>query len=462
MSSKGSKSMAKRRIKSGVSTEQRTIYHNMMPPQDLFDKHGRYLPQYAENGIRTAKYNPLSFVPKNLFEQFRRLANFYFLGLIVIQCFPMFNIRPVYFAALPIVTIVIITAIKDGVEDLRRHTSDREINYSMGLVLDSDVKNSNYLGTSLTFIQQVYRELLEKLMALMKLPYRRDVSSSSVAQLSPVPSYVPPPSPTKLQSESKKKASWKQTLWKDIRVGDIIYLTNNETIPADIIVLSTSEPDCICYVETKNLDGETNLKLRNGYTQLSLIKDAANVDKLRFYAECEPPSSNLYTFNGALSYQLCSEDTAFSEPMKKLPITCNELLLRGCVLRNTKWVIGVVAFCGKETKLMMNSGDTPSKRSLIERQMNKQVLSNFALLVILCMIMGIMGTIAQAERAGKGYIYLPESNTSPGSDDYQSPSYFGMTVFWIGMILLQNLVPISLYITAEFMKTLQVTSLNSF
>jgi len=62
----------------------RTIYFNIPLPNSARDEEGRPLQTYKRNKIRTAKYTPLSFIPKNLFFQFHNIANIYFLFIIVL------------------------------------------------------------------------------------------------------------------------------------------------------------------------------------------------------------------------------------------------------------------------------------------------------------------------------------------------------------------------------------------
>ena len=138
-------------------------------------------------------------------------------------------------------------------------------------------------------------------------------------------------------------------------MGDLVLLRENEQVPADIIVLSTSNPDNLCFVETKNLDGETNLKVRKSLKATCTMTTEEDLEHARFIIDSEAPHANLYSYNGVLKYQAADE-------WRQEAVTINELLLRGCSLRNTKWVIGLVAFTGADTKIMLNGGDTPLRR----------------------------------------------------------------------------------------------------
>jgi len=173
-----------------------------------------------------------------------------------------------------------------------------------------------------------------------------------------------------------QKAKFRTTFWKNVRVGDFIVLRSDDPIPADIVVLATSDSDGACYVETKNLDGETNLKVRHALRCGSDIRSAYDCESASFWIESEGPGPNLYSYSGVASWYSRDMNAPDTEPeIKSEPVSIENLLLRGCNLKNTDWVIGAVVFTGEETKIMMNSGITPSKRSRIAKSLNWNVLS---------------------------------------------------------------------------------------
>jgi len=144
-----------------------------------------------------------------------------------------------------------------------------------------------------------------------------------------------------------------------------------------------SEPQGMCYIETANLDGETNLKIRQGVSQTCSLLDTAHLQAFAASIDCEPPHFNLYDFSG----------TMLMLGKSKLPLGPDQLLLRGAKLKNTNWVFGLVVYTGVDTKLMQNSNRAPLKRSSLDKATNSQVLILFALLVGLCFISAIFNAI---------------------------------------------------------------------
>jgi phospholipid-translocating ATPase len=241
------------------------------------------------------------------------------------------------------------------------------------------------------------------------------------------------------KAKKPKPSGWTPRHWEDLQVGELVFLRNNDSVPADIIVLNTSEPDGLCYIETKNLDGETNLKIRNGFPQFSYLDSKQKIQDLHMRIEVEPPNTHLYSFKAAISVAAAQQpqqqsaagveyfptasvsDGSIASPAaskkhsasaigglseKKIPVTINELLLRGCTLRNTDWVIGVVVYTGEDTRLLMNSGETPSKRSMIEISMNIQVFLMLLFLLLLCTAVSI-GSYIIAKQATSGQSQAP-------------------------------------------------------
>ncbi|XP_018620657.1 phospholipid-transporting ATPase ID isoform X2 [Scleropages formosus] len=324
---------------------------------------------YADNHIKTSKYNIFTFLPINLFEQFQRVANAYFLFLLILQLIPQVSSLSWFTTIVPLALVLTITAVKDATDDYFRHKSDQQVNSRQSQVLLSG----------------------------------------------------------RLQSEQ----------WMNVRVGDIIKLENNQFVAADLLLLSSSEPYGLSYVETAELDGETNLKVRQALTVTSEL--GADIHKLaEFDGEvvCEPPNNKLDRFTGTLLWK-----------DGKFPLDNGKLLLRGCVLRNTEWCFGMVIFAGLETKLMQNCGRTTFKRTSIDRLMNTLVLWIFGFLMCMGIILAIGNSVWEKSVGGNfRKLYLPW-------DEVLSDAFFsGFLTFWSYIIILNTVVPISLYVSVEVIR----------
>ena len=249
-------------------------------------------------------------------------------------------------------------------------------------------------------------------------------------------------------------ARFKKDFWKNVQVGDFVRLYNDEEIPSDIVVLSTSDPDGACYVQTKNLDGETNLKVRQALYAGRGVRHARDCERCDFVIESEPAQPNLYSYSGVAKWnQRNPKDPEAPGTSMAEPISINNLLLRGCTLKNTEWILGVVAFTGDETKIMLNSGITPTKRAKIAKDLNWNVIYNFVILFIMCLVAGIV----EGHSWGQPDASLQFFERAPGGQDNygSSPGLDGFITFWAALILFQNLVPISLYISLEIIRSAQ-------
>lgn len=134
---------------------------------------------------------------------------------------------------------------------------------------------------------------------------------------------------------------FRQEEWSNLRVGDIVRVEKDEFFPADLLLLSSSYEESICYVETMNLDGETNLKVKQGLDATSsLLQEDSSFKDFKAVVRCEDPNVNLYMFVGTL--ELGEE---------RFPLSIQQILLRDSKLRNTEYVYGAVVFTGHDTKV---------------------------------------------------------------------------------------------------------------
>ncbi|XP_050987062.1 phospholipid-transporting ATPase ID isoform X1 [Labeo rohita] len=323
--------------------------------------------QYASNCIMTSKYNIITFLPVNLFEQFQEVANTYFLFLLILQLIPQISSLSWFTTIVPLVLVLSITAVKDATDDYFRHKSDNQVNNRQSQVLIGGI----------------------------------------------------------LQKEK----------WMNVRVGDIIKLENNQFVAADLLLLSSSEPHGLCYIETAELDGETNMKVRQSLSVTSELGDPNNLAQFDGEVVCEPPNNKLDRFCGTLYWKDC-----------KYPLSNQNMLLRGCVLRNTESCYGLVIFAGPDTKLMQNSGRTKFKRTSIDRLMNTLVLWIFGFLVCMGVILAIGNAVWEKEVGALFQSFLP---WDPPVDNFLFSAFLS---FWSYVIILNTVVPISLYVSVEVIR----------
>ncbi|XP_020308566.1 phospholipid-transporting ATPase IA isoform X5 [Oncorhynchus kisutch] len=330
--------------------------------------------KFCSNHVSTAKYNVLTFLPRFLYSQFRRAANSFFLFIALLQQIPDVSPTGRWTTLVPLLFILVVAAVKEFIEDLKRHNADSVVN--------------------------------------------------------------------KKECQVLRNGAWEIVHWAKVGVGEVVKAANGDHLPADLVILSSSEPQGMCYIETSNLDGETNLKIRQGLQITSEIKDIDSLMRLSGRMECESPNRHLYEFVGNI--RLDGHST--------MPLGPDQILLRGAQLRNTQWVHGVVVYTGHDTKLMQNSTRPPLKLSNVERITNFQILLLFGCLLAISLVCSIGQTIWKYQYGNAAW-YMDLNSPDGGAAN------FGLN-FLTFIILFNNLIPISLLVTLEVIKFTQAFFIN--
>uniref|UniRef100_F7GIK3 Phospholipid-transporting ATPase n=1 Tax=Monodelphis domestica TaxID=13616 RepID=F7GIK3_MONDO len=369
-------SVAKERQSYNLS-QQRIVFPNNKTFHQDWAKVSKF---YSGNRIHTTKYTLFNFLPRNLLEQFHRWANLYFLFLVILNWMPPLEVFHREITMLPLVLVLLIIMVKDGVEDYEKYQFDREI-------------NSSHI--------QIYK---------------------------------------------KKEQDYVQKHWKDVRVGDFVQLQCNEIIPADILLLFSSDPSGVCHLETANLDGETNLKQRRVVKGFLHQESRFEPELFQNKIVCEKPNNNLSKFKGYMEHP----------DQTRTGFNSESLLLRGCTIRNTEVVVGIVIYAGHETKAMLNNSGPRYKRSKIERRMNIDIFFCVGILFFMCLI----GAIGHGLWKGK-FSGLPPFDVPDANGNFPSIALQGFYMFLTMIILLQILIPISLYVSIELVKLGQVFFLHN-
>ncbi|KAK0372614.1 phospholipid-translocating P-type ATPase [Colletotrichum limetticola] len=359
---------------------------------------------FLSNTIRTSRYTVYDFIPKQLFFQFSRIGNFYFLCVGVPQTVPGLSTTGNFTTILPLLFFVLVTVAKEGYDDFKRHRLDKVENAETARVL----KHSKHHNTS----SQTWQSKLRS-----TLPGGSQVLGAG---------------------QAVDDGPWTTTRWCDIEVGDLINLRRDDPVPADIVLLHADGENGLAYIETMALDGETNLKSKQVSAALEGRDSVEKIVACDAEFVVEDPNPDLYKFDGRVTVN-----------GKSLPLTSAEVIYRGSILRNTASAIGIVVNTGEECKIRMNANQHPkAKKPALETVANKIVVS-LALYVIILSVGCSMGYVLWQRSQERRTWYLNGAEVK----------FYEIIIGFI--IQFNNVIPLALYVSLEIVKVGQLLMLNS-
>ncbi|GAA5862675.1 hypothetical protein JCM3774_001882, partial [Rhodotorula dairenensis] len=345
------------------SSQPRTIVLNEAPSQRKKSPH-------PPNIVKNQKYNVVSFLPRVLYEQFKFFYNLYFLLVALSQFVPALRIGFLATYIVPLAFVLAVTIGKEAYDDYLRYLRDRSANSAQYSVLTSSAAPS---------------------------PHSHHASSLSTASapLKPTPS-------------------------SQLRVGDLVHLEKNDRVPADILLLRTSDPSGTCFVRTDQLDGETDWKLRVAVEKTQALASDADLLQVAGEAHADPPTKDIHTFVGNIKLRSWpvptptrSEiDTIDGEGMDGAPedpltvsqggvvepLTADNMLWANTVLAAGN-AVGVIVYTGRETRAVMNTSQPGTKVGLLDHEINR-------LAKILCVVTFVLSVALVALNGFRGHWWI--------------------------------------------------------
>ncbi|KAI9813570.1 MAG: hypothetical protein M1826_002483 [Phylliscum demangeonii] len=289
---------------------------------------------YIGNTIRSSRYTLGTFLPRQLFAQFSKLANFFFLCVAILQMIPALSTTGTYTTIAPLLFFVSLSMAKEGYDDWRRYKLDK-------------VENARHVSV-----------------------LRPERSATSSARKGSPRITADPPT-----------LRWTTTAWRDVRVGEVVSILRDEAAPADLVLLHAEGPKGTAYIETMALDGETSLKSKQACAALSQrCSDVDGLARCDAHLVVEDPNLDLYNFEGRVT--VAGETTA---------LTNNDIIYRGSILRNTEKAFGVAVYTGEECKIRMNATKNPRvKAPALQARMNQVVF----IIVVFVIALAVYSTAA--------------------------------------------------------------------
>lgn len=380
---------------------------------------------YINNSITSSKYTIYSFLPKQIYAQFSKLANLYFLIVAILQMIPGWSTTGKYTTIVPLFIFMGISMAREGWDDFSRHLLDKEENRKHCNLITKNVesKNDTYFSDNSNNSDNSGMDNVN--------------DNITIESTGSVNTHF-----TNFELlKNRHGVEIAEEQWKNLRVGDFVLLKQDEWVPADILLLTTDGENSECYVETMALDGETNLKSKQPHTDLhKLTSSISGLANINAQVTVEDPNVDLYNFEGNLEL-LDNNNNA----VKKYPIGPDNVIYRGTIVRNTRNIIGMVIFTGEETKIRMNAIKNPRiKAPKLQNDINLIIL--FMVIIVICIsLFSFFGHTLHNKKSIKNnqawYLYEQDVGVAPTIMSF--------------VIMYNTMIPLSLYVTMEIIKVMQ-------
>ena len=347
--------------------------------------------KFKDNCVDTKKYNIVTFLPKALLFQFVRIANLYFIISAILQCIPAISPLSPFTALVPIIIVLSVSIIREGIEDCARAKLDNQQNSEP---------------------TEVYVDAQWEQTQSGKLHMGEIVSVKQ----------------------------------DDAFPADLILIDSD--LPEGICYIETGTLDGEKTLKLKESPTQTAGKFNKNGEKHGNFSISGN-------GIADQPNPELYLLNGKMHLVFTNMNNNEKQETHDIPLDAKQLLLKGAKLRNTSWIIGIVVYTGHNCKIMKNSKDPVTKYSSVELLMNKALIFIFILQAILCIISAVLrGYYYKSNNLKKVDGGSNDYDKSFGYTErsYALESFLNYFTY---LLLLNTMIPISLIITLEIVKLIQ-------
>ncbi|PBP16064.1 aminophospholipid-translocating ATPase [Diplocarpon rosae] len=237
-----------------------------------------------------------------------------------------------------------------------------------------------------------------------------------------------------LRVDGAGEQSWNEVKWSQVKVGMVVRLRRDDAIPADLALIYSDGPSGMAYIDTAALDGESNLKAKQASPLLrKSCRSERDLSRCQAHMVVEDPNIDLYNFDGRITID---EET--------LPLTGNEVIYRGSVLRNTSNAFGMVINTGEECKIRMNAAKTGKAKAPSMQKIVNQIVVIIASFVMVLTGLNVAAYGIWKDKKEDDATYLMGASVGKGE------------LFASAFVMFSTMIPLSLYISLEIVKVGQM------